>query len=74
MVKGDTTWKQDIVEWGLQCARTRKVPDLELPFSSAEEVRLRPVLVEDREMLIKQLTNNSRLTYREMELEATSML
>ena len=64
-----TGWRQEIVEWGLECARRGEVPDLEIPYSREEEARLQPVCPMPIEELVNQRVARSRLPTKPVVLD-----
>jgi hypothetical protein len=69
MEKSDSPWKEEILEWGLECALRKEVPDLDIPFSKEEEIRLRPVRELSRRTLIEQRVSRSRMPTRPVNLD-----
>ena len=61
MVDGDTSWKQEVVEWCLDCLRKGEVPDLPTPYSEEEEKVLKPTCNVSKLSLIEQRISKSRM-------------
>ena len=69
MVKKEATWKQEIVAWGLECARKGQIPNLEIPFCREEEVKLRPICNIPKTELIKERITQGRFSMKPLNLD-----